>query len=519
MGTGSSKISADEFLLTRTREQLLQSTSSPRAFVDSIFTYLKDELRLESYITLLGSEQQCQRFIFLLASQLGEVFERLPITVQKDKKDWVLFQSIEHITKTPQTKQITTQYCQYVARFIVRLFQVYAALALSVLDNDAIRDMTHDPEIMRTSGQLPTGALGIRRGFRPPMSGGFQMVHFLIFDKFIKTSINVFSVIKDNKDYNIKYKNHYIQLEYEINSEGTLVAKINKIGKSDGPIDNNIILKLKQGNHHRKDIMRQVWTVDEKFVDNNINLIVAKTVDLLLSFIQRIQKEMGLNTDTSGKFGLLRVPPGLQPSSSTPFGALKTLPRPTPHCVTRALQLLSFSSGIKTPRTAVCSKQFMKTTAGFSTVGLKSFIDLFFDVYRKSDTPPLAGAEQKYADMLKLFPAGTLSQINDCGQLTGVASLRPDADIKKAIEAIKGMWKMQAEHTATVAKFMTALFEVRKNKSGRWEVLGINKELYNAGPTYLEGKLMPFAREILIQYYSKCETLYNDARLDIIRQL
>jgi hypothetical protein len=255
--------------------------------------------------------------------------------------------------------------------------------------------------------------------------------------------------------------------------------------------------------------------VDEKFIDTNINIIVTKTVELLWGFIERIRKEQGYEVIKSDKKdGVVQM--GM---TSTPFAALKTIPRPTPHCVTRALQLLSFSAGMKAPRTAICAKQFMKTSAGSAPAGLKTFIDLFFDVHRKSDSKTLAGSEQKYAEMLKLFPDAKLSPLNDCGKTVGVASLRPDADTKKAIDAVKGMWKMQAEHTAKVAKFMTALFEIKKDKAGRWEVLGINKELYNSGPEYLENKLMPVARELLIQYYSECESLYNGARIELLSQL
>lgn len=523
MGAGSSKISADEFLLTRTREQLLQATSSPRAFVDAIFLYLKDELRLESYIPLLGSEQQCQRFIFILASQLGEMFERLPITVQRDKKDWVLFQSLQHIQQTPQTKQLTMQYCQYVARFIVRLFQVYSALALSVLDNDAIRDMSHDPDLMRISGIVPTGAVGIRRGFRPAMRGGYQPVHLLIFNKYRLSNIGVFSLIKDNDPYNIKYRGYYGEVEYETTSNGTLMVKINKLATIQGPVDDIAMMKIKNGNHHRKEIARGVWIIDEKFVDNNISTIVSKTVEVFNSVIDRLKKETGMDVvyGDDKMRGVAGVGAVGTAQSGTAFAALKTVPRPTPHCVTRALQLLSFSSGVKAPKTAVCAKQFMKTAAGSQTAGLKAFIDLFFDVHRKSDSKILTGTEQKYAEMLKLFPDAKLSPLNDCGKVVSVAGVSPNAaaEIKKAIEAVKTMWKIQAEHTTKVAKFMTALFDVKKDKAGRWDVLGINKELYNAGPEYLENKLTPVARELLIEYYSKCETTYKDARLDLLRQL
>ncbi len=524
MGTGSSKISGDQYLLTRTRDKLLEATSSSRSFMDSIFLYLKDELRLESYINLLGSDSQCEKFIFVLASQLGEVFERLPISVEKGKKDWILFQTTEELTKKPQSKQFTKQYCQYIARFIVRIFQVYAALSLSVLDNDAIRDMTNDPDIMRIVGQLPVGAMGIRRGLRPAQRGGDKTINDMIFNKFKQIILTRFSLIKDNPNFNVKYEDMLFNIEYTIDRENALVVKVNAIGTSSGPIDGDLLAKLKGGRHHFLQIIKPVYVIDDKLIDNNIQSIIGKTIELFNNIIKRIKTDAGIQDQyLAGQRGRLGVGfgQGLQStSSSQPFAALKSVPRPTPHCVTRGLQLLSFSAGMKSPRTAICSKQFMKTTPGSSTPALKAFIDLFFDVHRKSDSRPLPGAEQKYAEMLKLFPDAKLASIKDCLKSDGIYSIKPEAtsQINEAIEAVKKMWEYQGKHTADVAKFMTALFDIKK-QGNSWVVQGINKQLYDLGPEFLETKLAPKARELLIDYYSKCEEIYTKSRLELLRYL
>ena len=46
MGIGSSKISSDDFLLSRKRDELLQLTREPRSFSDQIFLYLKNNMHI-----------------------------------------------------------------------------------------------------------------------------------------------------------------------------------------------------------------------------------------------------------------------------------------------------------------------------------------------------------------------------------------------------------------------------------------------------------------------------------------
>ena len=144
MGSGSSKISGDNFLLTRSRQDLLKMTANTRTFMDYIFLYLKNELQIKSYINLLGSQASCEKFIFLLEDDLKKIFERLPVSIGQDKKGVLVFQRIDDIIKKEDSKQYTYNYCQYVARFVTRFFQIYAALALSVMDNDAVLDMGAD---------------------------------------------------------------------------------------------------------------------------------------------------------------------------------------------------------------------------------------------------------------------------------------------------------------------------------------------------------------------------------------
>jgi hypothetical protein len=141
MGGSGSKFSSDGFLSGLTREKLLLATRDPRGLSDSIFLYLKDNIKIKTYFPLLSGGDTCNKFIFLLAQDIQKVFEKLPVQIGQ-QKGVLLFQSTEALTKKAGgDREITERYCQYVAGLITRVFQIYAALALSVLDNESVRGL------------------------------------------------------------------------------------------------------------------------------------------------------------------------------------------------------------------------------------------------------------------------------------------------------------------------------------------------------------------------------------------
>jgi len=165
MGGGGSKISADGFLSGLTRDRLLVATRDPRSMSDAVFTFLRDNIKINTYFPLLGRPDMCNRFVFLLAQDIQKVFEKLPVKVGT-RSGVLIFQSIDTLTKKSGVdKEITEKYCQYVASLIARVFQIYSALALSIMDNETVR------AIEQTAG---LGAqTGVQLGFRT-QGGGAQ---------------------------------------------------------------------------------------------------------------------------------------------------------------------------------------------------------------------------------------------------------------------------------------------------------------------------------------------------------
>ena len=49
-----------------------------------------------------------------------------------------------------------------------------------------------------------------------------------------------------------------------------------------------------------------------------------------------------------------------------------------------------------------------------------------------------------------------------------------------------------------------------------YKIEGSHPNVYNGGIEYIEGQIMPVVRQLLVEYYSQCETLYDQARHDIM---
>ncbi len=520
MGIGSSKISSDDFLLSRKRDELLQLTREPRSFSDQIFLYLKNNMHISSYLNILGNEQSCNKFIFILASDLTKIFEHLPIKLGQDKKGHILFSSIDDIVKREDTQQYTKQYCKYVAHFVTRLFQIYGALAMSVLDNEAIRDMTADTSVQGIISEMPVRQLGFRTG--ADVQRGGDQLNEIIFNIF-KQSVPYFKIIDNNQTYNMEYNKYFFNISYKLD-KGALKVVINTFGMKDSMID---ISHYKKGSRHFKTIIPNAYIINNDFIKNNINSIVRTTIELLDSFIKLVVKKDGVLGEQykDAIYGIDR--PGITVQNdlySTLLGEKnkKIIPRPTPHCVARALQLLSFQSSKTAPRTAICKKSFLGLKAGETSIGIKSLIDLFFAVEKDNGARvALADPQAKYQELLKHFADGKIKSV-DCGTKTdSITTIKAEAksEISNSSAAIIEMYKYQAEHTAKVAKIYELLFNVKKDKVGGWQVLGINPKVYEGGIEYLEDSLMPAIRNLLVEYYSKCEKIYDTTRLELVSKL
>ena len=462
MGGGGSKFSADGFLSSLTRDKLLAVTRDPRSMSDAVFTFLRDNIKINSYFPLLGRPDMCNRFVFLLAQDIQKVFEKLPVKVGT-RSGVLIFQSIDGLTKKSGVdKEVTEKYCQYVATLIARIFQIYSALALSIMDNETVRAIEQTAGLgVQTGVQLGfrtqgggylTPAqeyfrMGYRVGGQGQVGGGSRSQNIEETNRIFDQAFNYTGLTKESPSgirYNqIRYaKTNFYVRKMEpneglapnfmiIDSNGHMIefellfatefAQANyqyKVGliKIDGevktkeiPWTNSGIAVLKATSKAQSSLIEPIL---EKLITNNIYTNVIKR-----EYKSILEAKVGAtNTNTnvvrpatgaaSGTGGVASATPT---SLSGFYELIDKGARPLGLCVVRALQLLQTGPGGK-PMTAVCQPQVLAKYGGVksgdaatSHAGLKALNNLFFKLIGGENGELLTAGQTQYEALMKLF--------------------------------------------------------------------------------------------------------------------
>jgi hypothetical protein len=461
MGGGGSKMSADGFLSSLTRDKLLSVTRDPRSMSDAVFSFLRDNIKINTYFPLLGRPDMCNRFVFLLAQDIQKVFEKLPVKVGT-RSGVLIFQSIDALTKKSGVdKEITEKYCQYVATLIARIFQIYSALALSIMDNETVR------AIEQTAG---LGAqTGVQLGFRTqgggyltpaqeyfPMGyrvGGYGQVggasdreeNIKSTNEIIDQAFTFTGLTKASPSgitYNqIRYtypnfylrrldtsegqspnfmfvdqNKHIIEIELLFNKEFFEPNYKFKVGliKIDGETKSKEIPWTKTDIPVLKPGSKATTSISDKILSTIISNRIYKAV-ISTEYKAVLEAKVGTtesNTNT-GRPGTGTGTGGVAmptPTSLTGFyDLIDKGVRPLGLCVVRALQLLQVGPGGK-PMTAVCQPQVLAKYGGVksgdsatSHAGLKALNNLFFKLIGGENGQLLTSAQTQYEVLMKLF--------------------------------------------------------------------------------------------------------------------
>jgi len=135
MGGGVSKP-----LQRLTRGQLLSMTQKPRDFINRLFQVMIKDITKEDYLAL-ANPKQCTNFVFVMADALKETFHSLKIVPAKDDKTGMLYfiKRDDLVTKRPE---LAYYHCLSIAYFYIRIFQIFGALAITVVDSASAGDTT-----------------------------------------------------------------------------------------------------------------------------------------------------------------------------------------------------------------------------------------------------------------------------------------------------------------------------------------------------------------------------------------
>jgi hypothetical protein len=124
MGAGASTSKAPPDITAKSLEA--------KRVAQEIFRFMMSEMKFEEYLGLANPDQ-CKKYVILIADSLQKFFMKVKIAPQKTKDGYIYFRKFDDIKgATPMSQQ----YCLVIAIFFVRIFQIYGALALSILDTD-----------------------------------------------------------------------------------------------------------------------------------------------------------------------------------------------------------------------------------------------------------------------------------------------------------------------------------------------------------------------------------------------
>ena len=211
-----------------TRQELLQKTTGSQRIVNEMFQEMISRLTPEDFLKL-GNPQTCNKFIFMMAYTMHAMFKSLRFRPkQQGDSGVIIFEDAEALRKpTPESKKL----CLYIAYFYIRIFQIFGALAITVLDDPSagpILDITRiavpAPQRMGlfSRAQIPQ----IQYGVRPvrPQLGGVDAASFTGVARYFSFMSSLFSepinnefTLADDANYVLtptkKEYNFYINLD------------------------------------------------------------------------------------------------------------------------------------------------------------------------------------------------------------------------------------------------------------------------------------------------------------------
>jgi len=145
-----------------TREKVFELTRDTRSTMDVLLEYMLKEITVRDFLAL-SNPLECKKYVIFMANTLHKYFYELQIEPIKDKKGVIAFRSVKDLVNPHEGGDEERQsLCLTLAFFYTRIFQIYGALALTLID---------DAKYMTESGIIPISYRDsdtVKRGLLPP---------------------------------------------------------------------------------------------------------------------------------------------------------------------------------------------------------------------------------------------------------------------------------------------------------------------------------------------------------------
>ena len=158
-----------------THQQLFDQTTQTRDVMNILLEYMLREISVRDFVSMTNPEE-CKKYVMFMANHLYQHFYELRVTPLRDRHGILVFRKIKELVdpQDQKDKEEKQSLCLILAYFYTRIFQIYGALALTVID---------DANFMVSSGATailqPQGRALEPRGYRPYyMQGGANLGNF-----------------------------------------------------------------------------------------------------------------------------------------------------------------------------------------------------------------------------------------------------------------------------------------------------------------------------------------------------
>lgn len=542
-----------------------------QVIVNNIFQFMMSEVEIQDLLRL-ANPRYCRDYVFITKEALSKYFDEIQIEPKLGSKDVLYFQSVKRLTfsddkqekDAPIQKQYRDMLCKQLAFFYVRIFQVFGALALTVIDS--LPETAAKPadlrgyieqEKIRRAPLIPQYGGGARK---VSQEDGYTLGAFYTYAKDFLYQLDtpgsyaISSTSLSGKTLRPSIDTGYIfftpgsrpNLVYRPNAKMVVEAQIS----IEQPTDMAYQLQIQNIDindvSYPRSFTFQFTRKKTAFTYEGRNFY--SVLSAILSQIARseIQKE-----NVFGRKVGPQVPHGPTENVGVPTGMsysylIKHLQeKPKAYCVARAIQLLSPTLvdqvRKETPFTSdVC---FYQAIPGLQDItpqvgqslpqgspGIRALQQLFYD-FLDGNTPKI-GAEtlpkyrefvkmmqtlfnpdvpKEYATDLREVRAAPFKQCEDPTVRDKEFLLTNQNAIREVQKHVADLLDFQVKHTAEVMLFLKKMFRL----DGTGKIVELQPALVKGGLPAVNA-FADQARQILINYYRFCEGTYRLGALEVL---
>ena len=524
--------------------------------MNTILKYMLQELGIRDF-QALSNPTTCNKYVLFMANNIYKHFSDIQLFPYRNEKRVLLFRKIDDLVKPSDEERQSL--CLVLSYYYVRIFQIYGALALTLMD---------DASFMTSSGLTSTF---LRHPGHPDFKiGGAskELFYYAFIRSYVKDNI-----FDDEKGYKLNYSTTnstvYFMPKSRMNSDGYYGAFILYFNDKKYFIECTVVeirnyeydFKITSLYYNKDDkrisvdvssltkiVVKRVndtYTMNNTTVESGFKTLFDNILRIIVNHREKQNSDKPKDADAAGTIKELRIDEIIQNLTRV---------KPLGHCIARAMQLLrSQPLDNKYGISNICKTKFFETSKGASrsgipepgrplsdSPGLSSLANLFYDTIYIGTPQLFIGNDKKiegsnetsfqqYVKFMKLMSirfGDTIKQTTP--KLENIHNIRdkevcksmseniyiPANTSKEVFKLVKDLFDIQLKHAERCGQIISMMFNISSDSTGRFNISLSNNIIQN-GFSEID-RINHYARDILIAYYSNCEYKYVEGMKLII---